>query len=82
MLTDKNRVKVCDLGEAMIIKDPNLRSRDKVGTPLYLAPEIVSRNVYGCKVDVWALGCVLYNLANYELPFFGDNMITLRHNIV
>ena len=32
----------------------------RVGTPLYLAPEMIKREKYGVKVDVWAVGCVLF----------------------
>ncbi len=34
------------------------------------------------KVDIWALGCVLYHLTALEPPFYGDNLITLGYNIV
>ena len=33
----------------------------RVGTPLYLAPELVKQTAYDFKVDIWALGCVLYH---------------------
>lgn len=35
----------------------------RVGTPLYLSPEIVKQQPYDYKVDVWAIGCALYHLA-------------------
>ena len=34
------------------------------------------------KVDIWAIGCVLYHLACLEPPFSGDNLISLGNNIV
>jgi len=32
----------------------------RVGTPLYLAPEMIKKEKYSVKVDVWAIGCVIY----------------------
>ena len=54
----------------------------RVGTPLYLSPEIVKQQPYDYKVDIWAIGCALYHLAQLEPPFQGDNLITLGNNIV
>lgn len=46
----------------------------KVGTPLYLAPEIIKEEPYTFKIDVWSLGCCLYHLTSYNPPFKGDNI--------
>ena len=43
--------------------------RSKVGTPYYVAPEIVRGDVYGFASDVWSLGCLLYELAALRSPF-------------
>lgn len=43
----------------------------RVGTPLYLSPELIKQKPYSFKVDVWALGCVIYHLAALEPPFAG-----------
>lgn len=53
-----------------------------VGTPLYLAPELVKHQPYDFKVDIWAIGCVLYHICALEPPFQGENLITLGFNIV
>ena len=51
------------------------------GTPSYFAPEIVKEKMYNEKVDVWALGCVLYSLAAQHHPFDAEDYITLSKNI-
>jgi len=33
-----------------------------VGTPMYLAPEMIRKKKYGYKVDVWAIGVLIYNM--------------------
>jgi serine/threonine protein kinase len=73
--------KLGDLGVSKILKaDAGLYSR--VGTPLYLAPEIIKSEKYDYKADVWGLGCVCYHLAALAHPFEGKNIITLGQNIV
>ena len=47
------------------------------GTLLYCSPEIVQNQPYGEKADVWALGCILYQMAALEPPFSSNNMLTL-----
>jgi len=43
---------------------------------------LVQNRPYDYKIDVWALGCVLYHLTNLEPPFIGENLISLGYNIV
>jgi NIMA (never in mitosis gene a)-related kinase len=60
-------VKLGDFGLAR-----NLTSefaRTMVGTPFYMSPELVSGRGYDEKSDIWALGCVLYEMAVLRPPF-------------
>jgi serine/threonine protein kinase len=41
----------------------------KVGTPLYTSPEVLKKQPFDFKVDMWALGCLLYYMACLEPPF-------------
>jgi len=45
----------------------------KVGTPLYMSPEVLQGKGYDFKSDVWSLGCVLYQLAMLKSPFTADS---------
>ena len=80
-LSKDKRVKLGDLGASKITGAAAMQLT-RVGTPLYLAPELVRQSPYDFKVDVWALGCVLYMLTTLEAPFQGDNLIALGHAIV
>ena len=41
------------------------------------SPEIVQNQPYGEKADVWALGCILYQMCVLKPPFYSDNMLSL-----
>eukprot|EP00826_Nyctotherus_ovalis_P018307 TRINITY_DN15466_c0_g2_i1.p1 TRINITY_DN15466_c0_g2~~TRINITY_DN15466_c0_g2_i1.p1 ORF type:complete len:548 (-),score=120.59 TRINITY_DN15466_c0_g2_i1:278-1900(-) len=76
-----NTIKIGDLGVSKIVVDREIEGT-RVGTPLYLSPELVKQQPYDYKVDMWALGCVLHYVAALEPPFQGDNLIALGNNIV
>jgi NIMA (never in mitosis gene a)-related kinase 1/4/5 len=80
LITKSNKIKLADLGASKIVSAPMQITR--VGTPLYLAPELVKHKPYDYKVDVWALGCVIYTLAKLQPPFQAENLITLGIHIV
>ena len=80
LVTRDKRVKLADLGASKIVSAPMQITR--IGTPLYLAPELVKHKPYDFKVDVWALGCVIYSLAKLHPPFQAENLITLGIQIV
>lgn len=39
------------------------------GSPIYMAPEILSDQKYSFESDIWALGCILYELCMLRNPF-------------
>jgi NIMA (never in mitosis gene a)-related kinase len=48
-----------------------------VGTPLYFSPELCEDRPYNDKSDIWALGCLVFELATYAPPFVASNQIAL-----
>ena len=76
LLTSNNRAKIADLGVSCILPDRSAvagesraRRPAAAGTPLFLPPEIVRRDPYDTRADMWCLGCFAYNMAALRPPF-------------
>lgn len=52
-----------------------------LGSPVYIAPEIIEENGYDHLVDYWALGIIMYELFYGITPFESDHIKTLYDNI-
>lgn len=76
-----NNVKIGDLGIIKIMKNYMMYGQTQIGTPLYMSPEIYKRERYDIKVDIWALGCILYELMTLKPAFFADNISDLKCKI-
>ncbi|KAM7538319.1 hypothetical protein Aperf_G00000070012 [Anoplocephala perfoliata] len=70
-------VKLCDFGFARAMSFNTLVLTSIKGTPLYMAPEIVEERPYDHTADLWALGCILYELATGTPPFYTSSIIKL-----
>jgi NIMA (never in mitosis gene a)-related kinase len=57
-------------------------AQSAVGTPYYLSPELCNGQPYNHKSDIWALGCVLYELATFKHAFDATNLPALVMTIV
>ncbi|KAJ1473568.1 kinase-like domain-containing protein [Baffinella frigidus] len=75
-------VKLGDLGVSRLLNGEGEMAQSRVGTPLYLAPELIRRQPYDFKADVWALGVLMYNMAALRGPFLGDNIYALGYSII
>ncbi len=67
-LGEDNSVKLGDFGLSKMIKSQDFAST-YVGTPFYMSPEICAAEKYTLKSDIWALGCIIYELCAKEPPF-------------
>ena len=56
-------------------------AKTAVGTPLYVAPEVISGKNYNTKADVWSLGCTFYEIIKHTLPFKGSTLEDLKLKI-
>jgi protein kinase D len=69
------QVKLCDFGFARIIGEKSFR-RSLVGTPAYLAPEVLKDKCYNRSLDMWSVGVILYVSLSGTFPFNEDEDIT------
>ena len=66
-------LKLGDFGIAKVLDAEQSCARTFVGTPTYLSPEILQEKAYSSKTDVWAAGCLLYELCALVKPFQGHS---------
>ncbi|XP_046849101.1 serine/threonine-protein kinase D3-like isoform X2 [Xenia sp. Carnegie-2017] len=68
------QIKLCDFGFARIIGEKSFR-RSVVGTPAYLAPEVLRNRGYNRSIDMWSVGVIIYVSLSGTFPFNEDEEI-------
>eukprot|EP00297_Palpitomonas_bilix_P004528 CAMPEP_0113878428 /NCGR_PEP_ID=MMETSP0780_2-20120614/6674_1 /TAXON_ID=652834 /ORGANISM="Palpitomonas bilix" /LENGTH=697 /DNA_ID=CAMNT_0000864891 /DNA_START=227 /DNA_END=2320 /DNA_ORIENTATION=+ /assembly_acc=CAM_ASM_000599 len=72
-MASPHTLKLGDLGLGRLFSDETQEAFSKVGTPLYMSPEVLQGAGYDFQSDVWSLGCLLYEFAALRSPFGGNN---------
>ena len=80
MLTASGIIKIIDFGLAAL-NDRNNKCNQMLGSPLYMAPEIVSKRIYGCECDILSCGIILYLMLTGTTPFILNNLPNLYSQI-
>lgn len=68
-----NHVNDCIIGDFGVAKtlDEGSLTHTTIGSPSYMSPEMYEGNSYDQRVDIWAAGCILYELCEFKPPFTG-----------
>ena len=75
-----SNLKLIDFGIA-IKRDSNTKLTTRIGTPYYIAPEVLCKT-YDEKCDIWSAGVILYMMVCYRPPFNGDSQTQVMENIL
>lgn len=80
--TDVQVIKLGDFGISKVLDNTFALAQTQIGTPYYLSPEICRDEPYGVKSDVWAAGCLLFEMICLQVPFSGRDLRSLAHQIL
>ncbi len=97
-LTSDGRVKVLDFGlakaledrpapdssraDTLTIQEDATRAGQVLGTPLYMSPEQIRGQTVDCRTDLWAFGCVMFELLGGGRPFYANTMSDVVANVL
>jgi len=80
-LTAQDRLRIGDFGISKVLESTCAFAKTTIGTPYYLSPEICMERPYSFSSDIWALGCVLYEMAALRVPFDATSLQSLVQKI-
>lgn len=96
LLSDPTTIKITDFGLARQIENDTPIYTDKnnqypeveedlfstyCGSPMYMSPEVLNKNNYGSKSDLWSVGIILYEMITGHTPYKAKNVNQLKRMI-
>lgn len=81
LITKDGKVKLADFGTAKL-EDAEKKTQTVVGTPYWMAPEVIEMSACGPTSDIWSLGCTVIELLTGAPPYFELGPMSALFNIV
>ena len=81
-ITNDFLIKIGDFGITKQLDFINKYANTQIGTLQYMAPEVLNGEKYNQKVDIWSLGCIIYELCCGNICFKGKSILELASNII
>eukprot|EP00933_Yihiella_yeosuensis_P004874 TRINITY_DN109276_c0_g1_i1.p1 TRINITY_DN109276_c0_g1~~TRINITY_DN109276_c0_g1_i1.p1 ORF type:complete len:522 (-),score=94.00 TRINITY_DN109276_c0_g1_i1:243-1808(-) len=81
-LSKHGSLKMGDFGIAKVLSCTIACAKTQIGTPYYLSPEVCQEKPYAWPSDIWAMGCILYEMCALKVPFDAPNISGLVQKII
>ena len=81
ILLDSGEIKLADFGFCKKMKGEFEMTKSIVGSPIYMAPELLQGRYYCTKADIWSLGVMLYEMLHGKCPYEENSIPTLLDKI-
>lgn len=81
LITKDGKVKLADFGTAKL-EDAEKKTQTVVGTPYWMAPEVIEMSACGTSSDIWSVGCTVIELLTGAPPYFDMGPMSALFNIV
>lgn len=77
ILLHNGMIKIADFGFCKPLENANELAQTMLGSPIYMAPEVLNGQIYTIKADIWSIGVVLFQMVYGKCPFESKSIAKL-----